>query len=985
MEPLLTEDSEVVSKLLKDSMFSDIDALLVKLHSSEEESLLITANGTTIHILGSEKGKDFLVQDEGLAMRFHKFCFGDVNVKSEVEQTPSSRDQNIIPEVSDVIKPKRKRGRPPKVAKKLEIVEKDEDPHLEEDDEITEEDITANTDNSEAETECKVTRSGRRVKRKTLESLGYVSLEKKKKIRGTSPESVTIDVPAKSPSKTNVSNAKCISQTKVAVEEKDEEWKESTNGKDEIQEITEITESLEASGTENSCETQTIPKKRKGHHICQTCGEKFSTQELIENHLRINHPEVWSKILEEETDILVSLGKHDTVSESPKRKEEKKSLAEKRKEEILYDCQQCEGKFKTTKMLEKHVELMHADDLSSSKRVETEDQSSDILDENEVDDSNEDNSHSSNAEMRKIVKIKKKMAGFNPLSVALKVNERTYKIHDNFVKGSVFKCYTCEETFDDIAFLIKHMKQTRHDGLQESSEEVMRTLITVSKKKKPNVYKCSHCRVEYFIKENCLHHIKENNCQPVWKRNCPMRNCDLIFDNNNFFMNHMETFHETTYPFFCQNCNKTFQRIREFESHRNYHRRINNSQLNPSLPVMCNECGLRFPNNFDLKQHKLDVHEANKKFKCEVCDRKFRREDNMKIHLRTHKKREDDPELQCKICQKYLCSKDSLKLHTKYMHSDEKPCVCEICGHRTRQMGSLQYHMKVRHSDERPYECEWEGCNKSFKIYQVWQSHSQNHALAIGNIEKAKSYGRLHHCDICFRYFNCRTDMSNHMLIHSNEKSIKCEICQTTVKRWGSLKRHMMNVHNKVISGGLSAMKMQEGESPRMRADKRVLSIRKPKTYHMVHTQVKSSPMGIPDVTILKQEPESVELEEADYQTETTYELQNSDAQEQLLQILANASSDITKIEQAASSSVNPAGRDFVSEANSQTEIMEEVKEYQIEETTDEVCLDSAGEQVIYLNSLPNELVTAQDTGGVIYAIRNSDGSLSLQLSTENS
>lgn len=49
---------------------------LVKLHSSEEESLLITANGTTIHILGSEKGKDFLVQDEGLAMRFHKFCFG---------------------------------------------------------------------------------------------------------------------------------------------------------------------------------------------------------------------------------------------------------------------------------------------------------------------------------------------------------------------------------------------------------------------------------------------------------------------------------------------------------------------------------------------------------------------------------------------------------------------------------------------------------------------------------------------------------------------------------------------------------------------------------------------------------------------------------------------------------------------------------------------------------------------------------------------
>lgn len=40
----------------------------------------------------------------------------------------------------------------------------------------------------------------------------------------------------------------------------------------------------------------------------------------------------------------------------------------------------------------------------------------------------------------------------------------------------------------------------------------MRTLIIVSKKKKLNVYKCSYCRVEYFIKENCFYYIKENNC-----------------------------------------------------------------------------------------------------------------------------------------------------------------------------------------------------------------------------------------------------------------------------------------------------------------------------------------------------------------------------------------------------------------------------------------------------------------------------------------
>lgn len=82
-------------------------------------------------------------------------------------------------------------------------------------------------------------------------------------------------MPAKSPSKTNVSNAKCISQTKVAVEEKDEEWKESTNGKDEIQEITETTESLEASGTETHVKLRLYPRRERGITFVRLVGRNF--------------------------------------------------------------------------------------------------------------------------------------------------------------------------------------------------------------------------------------------------------------------------------------------------------------------------------------------------------------------------------------------------------------------------------------------------------------------------------------------------------------------------------------------------------------------------------------------------------------------------------------------------------------------------------------------------------------------------------------
>ncbi|XP_061189353.1 zinc finger protein 184-like [Saccostrea echinata] len=994
MEQTRNGEGELEETLLKDSVMHDIDALLVKLIEYGEESMLITANRTTIHVIGSSKGKGFLSQDQDLAMRFHKFCFGDLmetsidqsmssvlpELDSEVQPVSLNLDDSIsqmdvnntMPESPVVLKPKRKRGRPLKVARKAGEQKQvsDEDTGEEKD----ENNIAV--DNSSEETECEVSRSGRRIKRKTLESLGYVSLEKKKR-----KISVNSDFSTSDSFMSLIKQSPQTWKTQNSNEEKPEMAKSDIAERGDVR----MEDIEEGTDLEQSEEVEATLKKKKGHHVCQTCGEKFSTQNLIEDHLRLQHKDVWAKILEEETDILVSLGKKHPVSagtlgaNKSKRGRKRGGLSNKAESEegdILYDCQKCEAKFTNTRNLEKHVLLMHGDETSATAQMDEEEHN---LDENEMQSTGEDDQGT------KVIKSKKKTVDFNMMAIAMRVDEKTYKKYENFVTGSEFKCYTCQDVFESIASLIKHMKQTKHDGLQENARDGKREILTVKKKKSPLIYKCSNCRVQYFIKENCLQHIAVNNCRPMWKKSCPMKDCDLSFDNNNFFMNHMKTIHGSDYPFFCSSCNKSFMRIREYESHCSYHKRINNSLLNPGLPVMCNECGLRFPTNFDVNKHKLEVHEANKKFICETCGRKFRREDNMRLHLKTHQKRENDPELQCKICKKYLSSKDSLKLHQKFMHTEEKPCVCEICGHRTRQMGSLRHHMKVRHSDDRPYECEWEGCGKTFKIYQVWQSHSQSHALAVDDVEKAKSYGRLQYCEICQRYFPCRTDMNNHMLIHSSDKSIQCNICQVTVKRYGSLKRHMMNVHNKLITGGLSAMKMHEGSYPHPKSNKKVLPIRKPRAFQSLQVQAKDSVLDLPKVTVLKHEQELEQPTEPveEYQTESTYELQHSEAQEKLLQLLADASSDVTKSEEP--SSTNAAERDFTTEAESQAEILEAVKEYEIEETADEVCLDNAGEQVIYLNSLPNELISAQNTGGVIYAVRNSDGSLSLQLAPENS
>lgn len=64
----------------RDLLIQKIDALLLKL-TDFEESLLITADGDSLYVTGSEKGKDFLKENQHIAEEFHKYCY-DNPVKS---------------------------------------------------------------------------------------------------------------------------------------------------------------------------------------------------------------------------------------------------------------------------------------------------------------------------------------------------------------------------------------------------------------------------------------------------------------------------------------------------------------------------------------------------------------------------------------------------------------------------------------------------------------------------------------------------------------------------------------------------------------------------------------------------------------------------------------------------------------------------------------------------------------------------------------
>jgi len=62
------------------------------------------------------------------------------------------------------------------------------------------------------------------------------------------------------------------------------------------------------------------------------------------------------------------------------------------------------------------------------------------------------------------------------------------------------------------------------------------------------------------------------------------------------------------------------------------------NQKNKTGKLLCtiNGCNKEFSSNFCLKRHYLTIHLGFKRFKCELCDRRFAQKQYLTEHINTH-------------------------------------------------------------------------------------------------------------------------------------------------------------------------------------------------------------------------------------------------------------------------------------------------------------------------------------------------------------
>ena len=217
-----------------------------------------------------------------------------------------------------------------------------------------------------------------------------------------------------------------------------------------------------------------------------------------------------------------------------------------------------------------------------------------------------------------------------------------------------------------------------------------------------------------------------------------------------------------------------------------------------SKQYKCHFCPELF---FSMKERREHEDETHTKLECDICHKSFKSMKHLKHHGRVH-----DPSrlIPCDICGRVLKGKESLEMHKVNEHNVEGRFKCEICGKHFFRQYALTNHARV-HTGEKPYQCSI--CGKTFPFSASLYLHRQRHTserkykCTVCNMsyttkmylaDHMKKHDPKNHvqCPVCLRMFNSKRNLTVHKTIHAIEGKYKCDICGLSYKHPKSFNCH---------------------------------------------------------------------------------------------------------------------------------------------------------------------------------------------------
>ncbi|KAJ6658192.1 hypothetical protein lerEdw1_001459 [Lerista edwardsae] len=209
--------------------------------------------------------------------------------------------------------------------------------------------------------------------------------------------------------------------------------------------------------------------------------------------------------------------------------------------------------------------------------------------------------------------------------------------------------------------------------------------------------------------------VQKSKCEEKETLTC--EKCPRVFNTRWYLEKHMNVTHRRMQ--ICDKCGKKFVLESELSLHQ---------QTDCEKNIQCVSCNKSFKKLWSLHEHIKIVHGyAEKKFSCEICEKKFYTMAHVRKHMVAHTK---DMPFTCETCGKSFKRSMSLKVHS-LQHSGEKPFRCENCDERFQYKYQLRSHMSI-HIGHKQFMCQW--CGKDFNMKQYFDEHMKTHTVIKMNM-----------------------------------------------------------------------------------------------------------------------------------------------------------------------------------------------------------------------------------------------------------
>lgn len=179
---------------------------------------------------------------------------------------------------------------------------------------------------------------------------------------------------------------------------------------------------------------------------------------------------------------------------------------------------------------------------------------------------------------------------------------------------------------------------------------------------------------------------------------------------------------------------------------------VNNTRQPMHAMINC-ECGRKFENGRDVRQHRKAVHSRT----CPQCNRRLTTPQGLEQHIR------DVHRWECGHCREHLPGRKSLNRHRR----STRHCFCGSCNQFFRSTEKLRNHQKASHVDHfRCCECDREFVNET-----ALKQHLRDKKKHI-----AQPGEQSYVCDKCNRKFLGVSALKQHesSLVHNAISDLEC-------------------------------------------------------------------------------------------------------------------------------------------------------------------------------------------------------------------